>query len=88
MKREFYFSSLATIGSPHITCKNTIGLYVDGYVVGAIYWIVTSNTQGYNVIMQKKDLGTFVTLEKAKKVATDFAKINFSNLQIKTEGQK
>lgn len=81
MQSELFFGSLACIGSPTLDCKNTTGVYIDGHVVGAIYWMVTSNEVGYNVIMQKNNLGFYATEQVAKQVCRDYVATHFGNVK-------
>lgn len=76
------FGPLASIGSPSVECKNTTGVYLDGHVVGAIYWIVTSTEQGYSLVMQSKDLGLFTSETDAKNAAIAYARLNFSSFEV------
>lgn len=81
MQSQLFFGSLACIGSPTLDCKNTIGVYIDNHVVGAIYWIVTSKDLGYNVIMQKNNLGFYVTEQLAKQACRDYISTHFGNVK-------
>lgn len=63
------FAPLSCVGSPHLTAKNTTGVFLDGVEVGAIYWMLNREPAAYSLVISKVDRGFYATEADARKAA-------------------